>query len=140
MMPNLTPLALRILGSALVLLLVVAVLFLGPAACNKIRSMGAQHRMDTEQSGAFRNSAVEAINTQGAVNDRATQSEAVGRANAEDIRHAQGAANPVTPASRDAAFASLCLRRAFRLDPANRLRCPDPEGVAKPGAGARVRG
>ncbi len=129
------------IGAAIgILALILLVIFAGPAACNKIRSMGAQHRMDAEQGSAFRNSAVEAINAQGAVNDRATQGEAVGRANAEDIRHAQGAANPVTPASRDAAFASLCKRPAFRLDPANRLRCPDPEGVAKPGAGARVRG
>ena len=109
-------------GAAIgMIVLILLIIFAGPAACNKIRSMGAQHRMDAEQSGAFRNSAGEAINTQGAVNDRATQGEAVGRANAEDIRHAQGAANPVTPASRDAAFHALCMRPSFKL--ANAAKC-----------------
>lgn len=118
---------------AALVLVVVAVLILlwGPAACQKIRSLTAQGRMDKEQSGAFHNSAADAVGTQGEANKRESESEATTRSNERTIRDAEGANDAVNPAVRDAGFASLCKRASFRNSPTGRLRCPAPGGVEK---------
>lgn len=129
----------RLIAVVLMGLVVVLLLVAGPAACNKIRSMGAQSRMDNAQGEAFRNSAGAAIETQGNVNQREVQSEELGRANAKDIRNAEGADAPVSPAARDAGFASLCKRAAFRADERNRVRCARAEQLEAARFGADVR-
>ena len=117
------------------LLLVVLALTLGPAACNAIRGLTAQTKVDAAQHNALATSAGEAIATQGNVATNAAASEDLSRSNEQDIRHAKGADQAIDPAARDAGFASLCKRAAFRNNPANRLRCAPPAVVA----GARPR-
>lgn len=123
----------QMLAIAGVLLLVFLVITLGPAACNSIRSLTAQTKVDEAQHGALVNSAGDAIQTQGNVAANAVASEELSRNNEQDIRHAQGANQTIDPAARDAGFASLCKRPSFVANPANRVRCAHPSVVA--GAG-----
>ncbi len=101
-----------------VLLLVIAILW-GPAACNRIRGLEAQSKVDRGQTEALGNSAADAVETQGKANQRETESEAVTRSNEKEIRNAEGANDPVNPAVRDAGLRSLCRRAAYR----NSERC-----------------
>jgi hypothetical protein len=96
--------------AALLLLLVLA----GPAACNKIRSLGAQNRLNQEQTEALANSAADAVATQGVANKREGDSETLTRSNEKDIRNAPGATDPVNPAAHDIGLRSLCKRAAYR--------------------------
>lgn len=112
-----------ILGAVIAGLVLFLALW-GPAACQKMRSQQAQGKLDRAQSGAFQNSAADAIDTQGKANERERQSEDVGRANREDIRNAKGSDAAVDPAARDAGFRSLCKRPSFRATEQGKLRCP----------------
>lgn len=110
------------LSTQLILILAIVILgavivFAGPAACNKIRSMGAQSRVDSSQSSAASNSAADAINTVQASGARETASEDLTRQNEANIRAANGATDKVNPAVRDAGIAALCQRAAYRNDP-----------------------
>ena len=120
----------RLIGAAVVLALVVFLLLWGPAACNAIRSLTVQNRVNQGQSDALTNSARDAIGTQGDVAGNATASEDTTRSNERNIRDAKGADAQVDPAVRDAGFASLCKRPSFRNSPSGRLRCPAASGVA----------
>jgi hypothetical protein len=114
----------RVIVIVVGVLLIVGVLLWGPAACQKIRSLGAQSKIDQAQGGAFQNSASDAVTTQGDTNKRETESEATTRSNEKDIRNAEGANDAVNPAVRDAGFASLCKRPSFRRSEAGKLHCP----------------
>jgi FtsZ-interacting cell division protein ZipA len=117
------------LSTRIIAMIVGAVLLLGIIAfgvhsCDQRRSKAAQSRVNDAQSGAFQNSAGDAVATQGAVNQRTSDSEATTRSNERDIRNAQGADDAVNSGVRDAGFTSLCKRPSFRNSPTGRLRCP----------------
>jgi type II secretory pathway component PulM len=116
-MPSLA--TIRLIGAGLLVLLLVAALLWGPAACNRIRGLEAQSKVDRGQTEALGNSAADAVETQGKANQRETESEAVTRSNEKEIRNADGANDPVNPAVRDAGLRSLCRRAAYR----NSERC-----------------
>lgn len=107
-------------------LLILFLALWGPAACQKMRSQEAQSKVDSAQSGAFRNSAADAINTQSAVNQRERESESLSRSNEEEIRNAKGADQRVDPAANAAGLRALCRRPSRRNDPACRVQQPDP--------------
>jgi hypothetical protein len=117
------------LGIAGAILLLV-LLFAGPAACNAIRTKGAQVRLQGEQIDALGNSAKDAIATQGAASARERASEDLTKTNDEEIRNADGASDKVNPAVRDAGRRSLCRRPSYRDKPECRgLLGPGPAGV-----------
>lgn len=113
------PLTARLIAGAALVLLILAVVIGGPAACSKINSMRAQHRLDTAQGEALSNSAADAVNTQGSANARERSSDDLTAANRKDILNAQGADAAVNPAVRDAGLASLCGRKSY----SNSERC-----------------
>lgn len=98
----------------------------GPAACQRIRSLTAQGKVDEAQSGAFHNSAGDAVNTTGNVASNAAASEGLTRSNEKEIRNAQGASDRVNPDVGRAGLNSLCRRAAYRNDPACRVQQPHP--------------
>jgi type II secretory pathway component PulM len=100
--------------AGVIVLLVVLLVTLGPAACNKIRSMQAQQRLNQGQTEALGNSAQDAVQTQGKANQRERESEDLTRTNNQEIRDAEGANDPVNPAVRDAGIRSLCRRAQYR--------------------------
>jgi hypothetical protein len=116
----------RLIGIVVIALLVAAVIFGGPAACSKMRSMAAQGRMDRSQSEAHANSSADAVNTVAASGEASAASEALTRSNEEDIRNAKGSNQAVDPAARDSGLHALCLRRAYRDDPKCRVQQPHP--------------
>lgn len=99
-------------------------------SCRDAAQQAGQHRVDQGQLGALANSSADSSATQGNVASNAAASEDLSRSNEQDIRHAQGADQIITPASRDSGFASLCKRASFRNNPANRVRCAPPAVVA----------
>jgi hypothetical protein len=103
-----------LIAVAIVVAIVVAIALLGPAACNRLRSQGVQHRLDEGQTAALANSAADAIATQGAAAVREQKSEELTRSNEKEIRNAEGANDAVNPAVRDAGLRSLCRRAAYR--------------------------
>jgi hypothetical protein len=113
-MPKLS--AQLILIGALVAL-VALVVFAGPAACNKIRSMAAQGRVQHAQAEAQSNSGADAVGTVAASGEASAASEALTRSNEQQIRAANGANAKVDPAARDAGIAALCRRQAYANDP-----------------------
>jgi hypothetical protein len=98
-------------------LLVALVVFGGPAACSKIRSMGAQSRVDRSQFDAASNSAADAVGTVAASGEATAASEDLTRTNERDIRNAQGSGDKVNPAARDAGLTALCKRPAYKDEP-----------------------
>lgn len=123
------------IGAKLILTVIAAVALLlailfGPAACQRIRSLTAQSKVDDAQHSALKNSAADAINTTGGVATNQAASEDTTRQNERDIRDAKGADQGVDPAVRDAGFASLCKRASFRNSPTGRVRCPASGSVA----------
>jgi hypothetical protein len=113
---------LAVTAAVLALVLILA----GPAACNKIRSMGAQARLQEERGQAFGNSAADAIAVQGAAAARERAAEELTRTNEQEIRNAQGATEAVDPAVRDAGRRSLCRRPAYRDSEQCRLLAAGP--------------
>jgi hypothetical protein len=118
-------------------IVILVLLLVGPAACNAIRSKGAQVRLQGEQIEALGNSAKDAIATQGAAGDRERASEELSRTNEEEIRNADGASEVVKPGVRDAGRRSLCRRASHRHKPECRgLLGPGAAGV-EAGGGER---
>lgn len=118
----------RTLGLAIAVGILCAVLLLfGPAACNKIRSLGLQNRVNQEQMDAMGNSAVDAIETQSNVSKAETQASDLTRTNEKEIRDAEGADQAVNPAARDAGLRSLCRRRVYSDSERCRLFNARPE-------------
>jgi hypothetical protein len=116
----------RLIGIVVIALLVAAVIFGGPAACSKMRSMAAQGRMDRSQGEAHANSSADAVNTVAASGEASAASEALTRSNEEEIRNAKGSNQAVDPAARNAGLASLCRRAAYRDDPKCRVQLAHP--------------
>jgi hypothetical protein len=113
-----------IIMAIIILVLAALILTLGPAACNKIRSMGAQNRVNTGQAGAGKESAVDAINTQGTTNARERAGDEQTKQSLEEIRNAKGADAPVDPGVNNAGRRGLCAIAAYRNDPKCRVREP----------------
>jgi hypothetical protein len=111
----------KLTTQAILLIALVAlaalVVFAGPAACNKIRSMAAQGRVDHAQAGAASNSAADAIGTVARSGEASAASEALTRANGEQIRAADGANQKVGAGVDAAGRAALCRRQAYADDP-----------------------
>lgn len=97
--------------------LVAVVVFAGPAACNKFRSMAAQSRVDRSQGEAHSNSAADAVGTVARSGEASAASEAMTRENEQKIRDAQGSGDKVNPAARDAGITALCRRPSYANDP-----------------------
>lgn len=104
----------RMIGAILVAALVIIMLTAGPAACNKIRSMGAQAKVNSAQSNAFVNSAGDAVETIGNANSRERSSDDLTATNSKEIHDAPGAKVQVNPAADAAGLRSLCRRAAYR--------------------------
>ena len=111
----------RLVVAGLIGLLLLSIVIFGPAACQRIRSLTAQSKVERGQSGAFHNSAADAINTVGDVAANQAETAAVSRQNEEEIRNAKGADQRVDPAANAAGLRALCKRRSHRDDPACRV-------------------
>lgn len=120
----------RIIVALVAIALVALLLIFGPQACQRMRSLAVQNRVNQGQNEATVNSARDAIGTQGDVATNAAASEETTAKNREEIRNAQGADQGINPAVRDAGFTSLCRRPSFRNSPSGRVRCPAAPGVA----------
>lgn len=114
----------RILAGALLIILILGVLQV--RSCSLAKQRAAQSKIDRGQAGAARESAKDAIQTQGEVSERGAASEDLTRTNEKEIRGAEGSTDPVNPAARDAGLASLCRRPAYRNHERCKLRVPDP--------------
>lgn len=119
----------KVLAIAILIGLVGLLLFGGLRACQKLRSVEAQSKVDTAQGGAFKNSAVDAINTQSGVNERERESEGLTRTNEKEIRDAEGAGDRVNPGVRDAGLRAICRRPAYRDSEQCRVFRAPPPGV-----------
>jgi len=95
-------------------LLATLLLLLGPAACERIRSLGAQARLGREQLDAAAKSGADAVAATAGAARRERESEDLTRHNEREIRDAQGADQKVDPGVRDAGLRSLCRRAAYR--------------------------
>jgi hypothetical protein len=107
-----------------IVVLAAIVVFAGPAACNKMRSMAAQGRVQHSQGEAHANSAADAVGTVAASGEASAASEELTRSNEKDIRNAKGSNAAVDPAARDAGIRAICLRNASRDDPKCKLLQP----------------
>lgn len=105
-------------------LLFVMLFIWGPAACNKIRGLEQQTKIDRGQIEASHQSGSDAVNTVGTVASNQMQSEDLTRSNEKEIRNAQGANDAVNPAVRDAGLRALCRRKASAHDPKCRVLQP----------------
>ena len=102
--------------------LIALVLILGTlqfCSWQRARQQAVQSKVDRGQAGAARESAEDAIATQGNVAANASASEDLTRSNEREIRNAKGADQSVDAGVRDAGLASLCRRPAYR----NHERC-----------------
>lgn len=114
----------KIIGIALAILALF--LLFQIRSCQQSAQRDAQSKVDQGQAGAFRNSATDAINTQGAVNANTVQSAEISRQNEEEIRHAKGASQSVDSAANSGGLLALCRRASHRNDPACRVQQPHP--------------
>lgn len=118
----------RIAGYVLagLLILLVGYLLVQIHSCVTAGQQEAQAKVTTSQSGAFHNSAADAVNTEGAVSANTMASEDLTRRNTEEIEHAHGANAAVDPAVNAAWLHALCQRTAYRDDPKCRMQQPHP--------------
>lgn len=112
--------------AAALALLAALLLLLGPAACQRLRSLGAQARLGNAQLQAAGESGADAVATTAAAGARERESEQLSQRNREEIHHAQGADQSLHPDLRDAALRSLCRRAAYRDGERCRLLEPRP--------------
>lgn len=117
---GLSKLVSRILIGAVVVILLLG--FLQVRSCQQARQKAAQSKVDRGQAGALRSSATDAIETVSNIAEAASESEALGRRNAEEIGNAQGADDRVNPAVRDAGVRAICRRASSRNDPRCRVQ------------------
>jgi hypothetical protein len=122
-MPSLSRQTIMLLA---LVVLVAVVIFAGPAACQKIRSQGAQTRLGAEQANAAGNSAADAVDTTQNVSSNAVGSEELTRSNEREIRNAEGANDRVGAGVNAAGRRALCLRDAYRHRPECRMFQPTP--------------
>lgn len=108
-------LRMAIIGIAIALLVVAAIMV--PSCVSKWRSERAQSRVDASQAQAASNSAADAINAVAASGGREAASEDMTRANAGEIRNAQGADVRAGAGVDLAGRRALCRRPAYKDDP-----------------------
>jgi hypothetical protein len=125
-MPSLESLGARVIAYIVGAVIVVFVVWAAIHFYTKSRSQAAQIRVDHAQTGAFTNSAGDAVNTQANVAQNEAASGDLTRTNEEDIRNAQGSGDKVNPAARDAGLRSLCRRAAYRDSQQCRMLQPRP--------------
>lgn len=99
---------------SIVLALAVVGVFFQVRSCSADRQRAAEVSLHKGQQGALANSTADAVNTQGAANQRERASEDLSRTNEREIRDAEGANDSVNPAVRDAGLRALCRREANR--------------------------
>lgn len=107
----------KVIAFIAIAVFVVGLLLWGPAACDKIRSLTAQSKVDKGQSGAFTNSAGDAIETIGNASDRERASDDLTRDNSRDIHAAPGADTKVPQPVNQAGRNALCKRAAYKNRP-----------------------
>lgn len=104
----------RVIAMIVAGVLVLLIVFAGPAACQKIRSLKAQARMDQAQQAGRVGAEQETMNTIGNNAGKAEQTDRTVKEGSNDIRKAPGADAQVDPRSRDAARRAACRMRAYR--------------------------
>jgi type II secretory pathway component PulM len=109
---SLTPLGIRLLVGAVLLLLVAG--FLTLQSCQTARTAKTERRLAENQTEAALESGADAVGTVGAVGATEVQIDLITRENERVIRTAPGADAPVDPAVHAAGTASLCRRAAYR--------------------------
>lgn len=109
---------------ALILLLGLSV-WGGLTAWQHWRSAASQSRVDTGQSGALRDSAVDALNTQASGVRYEEHIREIDRVHEKEILNAPGAKQEVDDGVYDAFVRSVCSRASAREDPACGVRQPD---------------
>lgn len=97
-----------------VAVLSLVLLIVGPAACQKIRSLGLEKRVAQEQLDAHGASAVDAIDTAGNVSAVERAADDLTRSNEKEIRNAQGADTRLDPDAQRAGLRALCRRPSYR--------------------------
>lgn len=104
----------RIIVAAVVFGLVIVLAVSGYGMWQSMRSAATEKRVERAQSGATVESAKDAIATQGAAQERETASEELTKTNEKEIRHAEGANEPLPGAVTAAGRDSLCRRASYR--------------------------
>lgn len=107
----------KLIGIAFAIVLVLG--FLQFRSCQQSAQHAAENDLNKGQQGALTNSAADAVNTQGAANQRERESEDLTRSNEREIRNANGAGTAVDPDLNAAGLRALCRREANR----NSERC-----------------
>lgn len=120
----------KAIALALLVIFVLAAVTLGPAACNRIRGLEAQTKVDQGQSNAFHASAGDAVSTVSNVATNQAASEDLTRRNTEEITHAKGADTRLDPELNAAFVRAACRRASAAHDPKCGLQHIDPGGVA----------
>lgn len=98
-------------------LALLVLIVLGVAKCSYDRTAETRIDISEGQAGAARDSGADAVNTVGEQTGRENDTDRVTEENDNEIRNAEGAADPVAPGVRDAGLNSLCRRAAYRDDP-----------------------
>lgn len=119
----------RIAMALAIAVLVALIIFAGPAACSKFRSMAEQARLGHAQGEAQANSSADAVNTVARAGEASAASEDMTRTNEREIRNAQGADDRVQTGVNDAGIRALCLRASYRDSERCRLLRPNPDRV-----------
>jgi hypothetical protein len=107
----------RLIGLLAGLIALVAIPALLVRSCDNRHARAAQSRVERSQAEAASNSAADAIGTVARSGEAAAASEALTRANGEQIRAADGANQKVGAGVDAAGRAALCRRQAYADDP-----------------------
>ena len=105
-----------------IVMIVLLIALVAPAACRKLNHDSARARLGEESARAASRNGEDAVATVGTAARREQQSDALTRDNEQEIRDAQGADEPIDPAVRDAGLGGLCRRPAYRDSERCRLR------------------
>lgn len=127
-------LTMKLIGAVMLAALVAVLLLWGPAACQRMRSLGAQSKLDRGQGQAAVESGHDAVDTVGNVAAAATDSERLSQENDKEIRNAKGASVRVDPAVSTAGLRAFCKRPSGARTERCRVFLANPNGVAPAGA------
>jgi len=105
----------RALAITILLLALAAIITL--KQCQSAQTAKTATRLATGQAAAAVASGSDAVETTGNVEGNAAAATVVTKENDDAIRNAHGSTAPVPAPLRDAGFASLCRRAAYRSDP-----------------------
>lgn len=117
----------RLVTLAVAVLVNVTAVTFGPAACQRMKSLATQSRVDREQGRAAIESGNDAGEMIAGAGQREAGSEDLTRANEREIRAADGAGNRVGAGVDAAGRKALCRREAYRNDP----KCAIFKGATK---------